>query len=354
MYHHFSFLRLGFLAFSTLLLTVCSFSIPGLSTATQVALGVASGLLLTSLTWGIDLCFKRCTLRAFHTLLFGLFVGYVGGQLANAFLHALLEETLLPPLVFQYSDSLLLLLTTYLAVSLLWRSSEQFYLSIPFVKLTPTGEKRRELLVDISALADGRLVDLAASGLVDQQLVIPRFLLKELQTQADHGDEAQRQRTRRALEHVRKLESMPTLGLRYDESELPEVREVSAKFIRLAKTLPAHILTSDISKLQTLFIEGVRYVNIHALSYALKPFMQTGECIKIKIQRYGKEPKQGIGYLEDGTMVVVNGGGDFIGDLLDAKVLSVKQTVSGRIIFCNALDGEGSQEFAEEKRCEER
>jgi uncharacterized protein YacL len=88
-------------------------------------------------------------------------------------------------------------------------------------------------------------------------------------------------------------------------------------------------------------IEGVRVINLHTLSNALKPLMQAGEHIKIKIQRYGKEPRQGVGYLEDGTMVVVNGGGEYIGEIIDAKVLSVKHTSSGRMIFCNAPDEEG-------------
>lgn len=96
------------------------------------------------------------------------------------------------------------------------------------------------------------------------------------------------------------------------------------------------LLSSDISKVQLPSIEGITVVNMHALSNALKPLMQAGEPIKIKVQRVGKEPKQGVGYLEDGTMVVINGGGDFIGETIDAKVLSVKHTSSGRMIFCNA------------------
>jgi uncharacterized protein YacL len=100
------------------------------------------------------------------------------------------------------------------------------------------------------------------------------------------------------------------------------------------------LITADISRIQMASIEGIRVINIHTLSNALKPLMQAGEFIKIKVQRYGKEPRQGVGYLEDGTMVVVNGGGNYIGETIDAKVLSVKHTTSGRMIFCNAIDEE--------------
>jgi uncharacterized protein YacL len=116
------------------------------------------------------------------------------------------------------------------------------------------------------------------------------------------------------------------------------VKELASKIIRLGRLLDANILTADAGKIQSSAVEGVRLINLHALSNALKPLMQTGEQIRVKIQRYGKEPRQGVGYLEDGTMVVVNGGGSYIGETIDAIVLSVKHTSSGRIIFCNAPD----------------
>jgi len=127
------------------------------------------------------------------------------------------------------------------------------------------------------------------------------------------------------------------------------VKDTMSKMVRLARLIDANIMTADISRVQMSSVEGVRIINLHTLSNALKPLMQAGENIKIKIQRYGKEPRQGVGYLEDGTMVVVNGGGQFIGETIDAQVLSVKHTSSGRMIFCNALDDEGGYEEPEQR-----
>lgn len=194
------------------------------------------------------------------------------------------------------------------------------------------------MIIDISILSDARIIDLASSGILDHHLIIPRFIIKDIYAQSEAGDEQAKNKARRALEVLKKLESTIGLDLRYNDTDFPEVKDQTTKMIRLARLLDANILTADISRIQSATIEGVRVINIHALSNALKPLMEAGEMIKIKIQRYGKEPRQGVGYLEDGTMVVVNGGGEFIGELIDAQVLSVKHTTSGRMIFCNAME----------------
>ena len=221
------------------------------------------------------------------------------------------------------------------------RASDELYVSIPFVKFTPTAQKKKDLIIDSSVLADARIIDLAASGLIDHHLILPRFLLKDLYAQSEISDEMARNKAKRSLEVVKKLEQLPSLEMRYNDTDFPEVKDTMSKLIRLARLLDGNILTADISRVQISAIEGIKIINIHALSNALKPLMQAGEHIKIKIQRFGKESRQGVGYLEDGTMVVVNGGGAFIGEMIDALVLSVKHTTSGRMIFCNALDEEG-------------
>ena len=194
-----------------------------------------------------------------------------------------------------------------------------------------------------SVLSDARIIDVCSTGIVDQHLVIPRFIIKELYAQTETGDDTTKSKARRCLEVIKKMEQLGTLGLRFNDTDFPEVKDTTSKFIRLARLIDANILTADISRVQMASIEGVQIINLHSLSNALKPLMETGEMIKIKVQRYGKEPRQGVGYLDDGTMVVINGGGNFIGDVIDAQVLSVKHTSSGRMIFCNALE-EGLEE----------
>jgi uncharacterized protein YacL len=197
--------------------------------------------------------------------------------------------------------------------------------------------QKDELILDGSVLADARIVDLAASGLIDQRVVLPRFVLNEVFLQSE-GNEEIAHKAKRALEVVKKLEQISTFGMRIEEMDVPEVKDLMGKLIRLARQRNAMLVTADISRIQMSTLDGVRVVNIHALSNALKPLMQAGERMKMKIQRVGKEPMQGVGYLEDGTMVVVNGGGEFVGETIEVLVLSVKHTTAGRMVFCNALD----------------
>lgn len=314
-------------------------------TLANLGKGILSGAILGALLISFDLLFRRFNLRAFNTAIIGLFVGYLMGQALVMILDAILvisaasihlnQETL------EILKIALFLFGIYLGTLMTLRAADELYVTIPFVKFTPTTHKKKDLLLDGSVLSDARIIDLAGSGVVDNHLVIPRFLIKELYAQAELSDEVTRMKAKRGLEVAKKLESIPELELRYNDTDFPDIKDPMSKMVRLARLIDANILTADISRVQIATIEGVRIINIHALSNSLKPLMQAGEQIRIKIQRYGKEPRQGIGYLEDGTMVVVNGGGQFIGETIDAQVLSVKHTSSGRMIFCNSADAEG-------------
>jgi len=247
----------------------------------------------------------------------------------------------LSPQVLEIFKILLFLFGIYTGTLMTLRASDELYISIPFVKFSAMAHKKKDFLVDASVLSDARIIDLSASGLLDCHLVLPRFVVKDLYAQAEVADEQSRLKAKRSLDAVKKLEGMADLELRYNDTDFPEVKDSLSKMIRLARLVDANILTADVSQIQIPSIEGLRFINIHELSKALKPLMQMGEHIKIKIQRYGKEPRQGVGYLEDGTMVVVNGGGEFIGEIIEVQVLSVKHTASGRMIFCNALAEKG-------------
>jgi len=307
--------------------------------------GVLFGAILGGLLIAFDCLFRRFNLRAFNTAIIGLFIGYLMGQALVLVLDAVLTisaaSILLPIASLEIMKISLFLFGLYLGTLMTLKAADELYVNIPFVKFTPTTHKKRDLLLDGSILSDARIIDVATSGLLDNHLVIPRFLIKELYTQVELADEVSRLKAKRALEVAKKLESMEGLELRYNDTDFPDIKDPMSKMTRLARLLDANILTADISRVQIATIEGVRIVNVHSLSNALKPLMQAGEQIRIKIQRYGKEPRQGIGYLDDGTMVVVNGGGQFIGETIDAQVLSVKHTSSGRMIFCNAADEEG-------------
>lgn len=310
----------------------------------NITVGFAGGAILAAVLTGANALLNRVRLRAFNTAILGLFLGYLMAQAILMSLGGIIgwnlqteEAMLVRFLIFLFS--------LYAGLMITRESAEEFSISLPFVEFQRISHKKKDILCDLSIFSDPRVIDLATSGLLDHQLVIPRFAIKELYAQLESGDELVKSKAKRALEVIKKLESLPSLEIRYVEMDFPEIKDPMAKLIRLARTTDTHIITSDINRIQQSCIEGVRIINIHMLSNALKPITQTGESIHIKIQRYGKEARQGVGYLEDGTMVVVNGGAEFIGETIKGYVLSVKHTSSGRMIFCNAADDLGlSQE----------
>lgn len=307
-------------------------------TALNLAVGIFGGAILASLLIATDLLFKRFNLRSFNTALLGLFFGYLMGSVILFTIDGIMGTnsitSTVAPLRF-----LVYLVTAYLGMVIASRSADELHVSIPFVELQKTGHKKKDILIDISVMSDPRIIDLAASGLLDHILIVPRFASKELFAASESGaDEGIKAKARRSIEVLKKLESIPTLELRYVDTDFPEIKDPMAKLVRLARYLDTNIITSDINRVQSSSLEGVKIINIHSLSNALKPISQTGEHLNIKIQRFGKEPRQGVGYLDDGTMVVINGGAEFIGETIKAQVLSVKHTSSGRMIFCNAAE----------------
>lgn len=348
-----AFLRVFIVILSIVFMTIYMLSSPAGSFQTNLLIGVGLGSILGVIFIGFDIIFRRFNLRSFNIAIIGIFIGYLMGQALVLIFNAISEFStiahVLQPQTLEIIKICLFLFGIYLGTIMTLRASDELYISIPFVKFTQAAQKKKDLIVDTSVLSDARIIDLAATGLLDHQMVIPRFVIKELYAQSEIGEENSKSRAKRCLDVAKKLEGISHLELRYNDTDFPEVKDIMGKLVRLARLLDANIMSADISRVQMSSIEGITVVNMHALSNALKPLMQTGEFIKIKIQRYGKEPRQGVGYLEDGTMVVVNGGGDFIGEIIEARVLSVKHTTSGRMIFCNASEEDGQEPHYEEE-----
>lgn len=334
------FVRLFFVSLSILFMMV---SLPS-----NGMLGLILGLGLGGLLIVFDIGLKKISLRTFNVTVLGLFFGFLMGKALTLIFQSIVVTVPLSATALEVIKSCLFLFGIYLGTILTLRSSDELYLSIPFVKFSSLSQKKKDLILDASTLMDARIIDLAATGLLDNHLLIPRFIVKDLLGQTEALDEISKAKAKRATEVLKKLQMHPELDLRIYDHDYPEITDPTVKLIRMARAIDANILTADISRVQMPPVEGVRIINIHALSNALKPLMQTGEEIKIKVQRYGKEPRQGVGYLEDGTMVVVNGGGSFIGEIIDAQVLSVKHTTSGRMIFCNAKDEQAPAHFGAE------
>jgi uncharacterized protein YacL len=333
------FIRTIFLCLCVLfLMTYTTTTMPGGFNFANAVIGLAAGLALGGLLIVLDMLFRGSNLRTFNIALLGLFFGFLMGEAILMTFHAIIDLSALSldPQTITLIKAAIFLTTAYFGMSFTAKASDELSLSIPFVRFKAAMLKKKDILVDSSILAESRIIDLATSGLLDDLLIIPRFMLKELYIMLESSDENIRNKAKRCLDNFKKLETIPALEMRYSDIDYPEIKDSAVKLIQLARALDANLITSDVSRFQQYTIEGVSIINIHMLSNALKPL--TGEHLNIKIQRYGKEPRQGVGYLEDGTMVVVNGGAEFIGETIKAHVLSVKHTSSGRMIFCNVAE----------------
>jgi uncharacterized protein YacL len=195
-------------------------------------------------------------------------------------------------------------------------------------------------LVDTSAIIDGRIADLAATGFIDGPLVIPQFVLRELQQIADSTDPRRRARGQRGFDVVQRLQRGPRPVAVVDDSDVPGVGEVDEKLLELAKTRGARVITTDYNLNKRAEVSGVAVLNVNELANALKPAALAGEALRVHVVREGKEPGQGVAYLDDGTMVVVDQGKRWIGQSVDVAVTSVLQTPAGRIIFTRRREEE--------------
>ena len=188
------------------------------------------------------------------------------------------------------------------------------------------------MLVDTSAIIDGRIGDLISTGFVDRELVIPVFVLQELQRVADSTDPQRRARGRRGLEVVHDLR-LSKHAVATPEIAVPDITDVDAKLVRVAHELDMPILTTDYNLNKVAQIQGVQVLNVNDLANALKPAVLPGEALRVKVIREGKEADQGVGYLNDGTMIVIEGGRKLVGATVDVEVTSVLQSPSGKMIF---------------------
>lgn len=197
-------------------------------------------------------------------------------------------------------------------------------------------KKGRKLVLDTCALIDGRIIDIAKSGFVPDQLIIPKFILDELQFLADGKDAHKRERARFGLDMVRELQDSKYCEVIIDKDMLEDVKTTDEKLVVLAKKRGAQLYTTDYNLNKVADIEGVHVLNVNELAQDLRPIVLPGETRTVTIVQKGSGRDQGVGYLDDGTMVVVNGGGRKIGKALDVEVTRMHQTVAGKMIFATS------------------
>lgn len=205
-----------------------------------------------------------------------------------------------------------------------------------------TSPRRRFRILDTSVIIDGRIADICETGFVDGTLVIPQFVLKELQLVADSGDSMKRNRGRRGLDILQKIQKMSGLDVMISDVDFPEVKEVDLKLIELARSMDGKIVTNDFNLNKVAQLRGVSVLNINELANSLKPVVLPGEIMKVFILKEGKEYNQGVAYLDDGTMVVVDNARKMIGKTIEVVVTSVLQTTAGKMIFGRFIEQQGA------------
>lgn len=325
-------IRILFLAMTTLAGYAVSQVRPEYVASNQSAIiGMLLGLAFGWLMIAIDEMLKGFSLRAFSATTFGLLLGTVVAMLIDR--SGLFEYLEYRPTRWLIRLCLFLGFG-YIGIILAMRSNkEDFSLIIPYVRFAPQRQPESLLVFDTSVIIDGRVADLVEAGLFEGTIVVPRFVLRELQQIADSGDPLKRARGRRGLEMLNRLRRLQDVEVKIHEAEFPDEADVDAKLVRLARNLGAKLVTNDFNLSKVAELQSVKYINIHQVAKALKTVVLPGETISLRLVREGKDKGQGVGYLPDGTMVVVNNGQNYIGQEIIAQVQTLVQTSAGVIVF---------------------
>jgi uncharacterized protein YacL len=328
-----------------LFLSLCTLSGYALSQARPELIngglwGTMIGFGLGGLLVAIDEMVKGLSLRAFSAATFGLGLGSLAALLID---HSQIFIWVADPKTMWEIRLSLYLSFSYIGMILAMRSNkEDFTLIIPFVRFQSQTKPENEMLLDTSAIIDGRVADLIDGNFLEGRIVVPRFVLKELQRIADSNDPIRRARGRRGLEMLNRIQRSAKIEVKLHEGDFPEEPEIDGKLIRLAKALGAKLFTNDFNLGKVAELQSVPYINLNELAKTLKPVILPGETINLKIVREGKDKGQGVAYLNDGTMVVVNQAQAHIGQQVQAQVQSLLQTGAGVIIFAEIKSPEAT------------
>jgi uncharacterized protein YacL len=224
----------------------------------------------------------------------------------------------------------------YVAVSTLLQTKDEFRFIIPYVEFSKQVKGAKPLVLDTSVIIDGRIADICDTRFIDTKMIVPRFVLQELQNVADSSDKLKRNRGRRGLDMLKRMQNNPKVELQISEAQLPELRDVykvDEKIVVLARSLGARVVTNDFNLNKIAQLQGVEVINLNELANAMKSVALPGETMQVRVVKQGDQAGQGVGYLEDGTMVVVEQGRSHLGQEVQIAVTSVLQTPAGRMIF---------------------
>lgn len=345
------------LLFVLTLLAAASKFVEGLETSDETALSLnrtwfilaAFGLGLIGV--GFDLLLTKKSLRAIGGMFFGLIVGLLGAFALGLVVDLIHQTGLLRSVLgVAPSDQLVStikfvvgLICCFFAVSIILQTKDDFRFVIPYVEFSKQTKGARPLVLDTSVIIDGRIADICDTRMVDSPLVVPRFVLAELQRIADSADRLKRNRGRRGLDILNRLQSAAKIEIHIDDTTFDEVERcdgVDQMLVAYTQVRNGRLMTNDFNLNKIATLRGVEVININDLANALKPLFMPGEELSVRIIKPGEQQGQGVGYLEDGTMVVAEAAADRIGETLEITVTSVLQSSAGRMIFGRPVGAE--------------
>lgn len=297
------------------------------------AWGLLYGFGLGGLLIGVDHAMKGFSLRAFSAATFGLLLGTLVAALIDRnelFIFGADEKT-------RWIIRLgLFLCFGYLGMVLAMRSNkEDFSLIIPYVRFRSDKKPDNMLVLDTSVIIDGRIADLIEGRFIDGIIIVPKFVLNELQLVADSNDHLKRARGRRGMEILMRIRHNPRCEVRFHDMDFPDVKEVDQKLLKITQALDAKLYTVDFNLGKIAELQAIPHINLSEISSLLKPTVLPGDILLLRITREGREKNQGVAYLPDGTMVVVTGAHNLVGQQVQAYVQALHQTGSGVIVFAD-------------------
>jgi len=287
-----------------------------------------------------DVTVRNKQITTVSAVYFGLLMGLLLGTLFSLALEPFIPSDWGPGGRFPERAKVVRLLITlvccYFSISVLLQTKDEFRFIIPYVEFSKQMKGARPLVLDTSVIIDGRIADICDTRFIDTKLIVPRFVLQELQGVADSSDKLKRNRGRRGLDMLKRMQTNPKVELQVHEANLPELRDVhkvDERLVVFARALGARVVTNDYNLNKIAQLQGVEVINLNELANSLKSVALPGETMTVRIVKVGDQPGQGVGYLDDGTMVVVEQGRPLVGQETLITVTSVLQTPAGRMIF---------------------
>jgi len=302
--------------------------------------GIIIGLSVAAAIIIIEMVMQKRPIRFISAVVFGTVAGFIMAQLLSSVSGLLVTDSRAEDLGFRSAAELagyvqlgLTVTCCYLCILIIYKTQDTFRFIIPYVEFQKEEKSARPIVVDTSAIIDGRLGEMVETNIFDTTLVVPKFVLQELQHVADSPDRLRRNRGRRGLEMLHRLQRDDRVEVQIHDGRIAKGANVDSKLVSLAGQLQCRIVTCDFNLGKIAALQGVEIINLNEVATALKPIALPGEELTVKVVRTGDEPGQGIGYLSDGTMVVLENAKDRIGQTVTFVVTSTLQTSAGRMIF---------------------